>query len=276
MRTIAQYTVRSFIAFFLIGLSAVATAADRYITVASTTSTENSGLFEFLLPMFTAESGIEARVVAVGTGKALKMAERGDADVLLVHHKPSELSFVDNGFGVKRYDVMYNDYVIVGPQNDPAEVAGMGDAKRALRSIAKKQAVFVSRGDDSGTHKKELSLWRSAGIEGGEISSEWYRETGSGMGATLNVASGVNAYTLTDRATWLKFSNRGQLSILVEGDPPLFNQYGVILVNAERHPHIKSEDGETFIQWLLSDRGQNAISAYTIDGNQAFFANAAN
>ncbi len=245
-------------------------AEERFITVASTTSTENSGLFDTLLPQFQEASGIEVRVVAVGTGKAIKMAESGDADVLFVHHKPSEEKFVADGFGVERFDVMYNDFIIVGPGADPAGVRGAG-VNEALQKIAENGSVFASRGDDSGTHKKERSLWSAAGVEPG---GEWYRETGSGMGATLNVASGVGGYALTDRATWLKFANKGDMAIVVEGDPVLFNQYGVILVNPAKHAHVKVDDGQAFVDWLVSDAGQQAIDAYRLEGQQAFFANA--
>ncbi len=249
-------------------------AEERFITVASTTSTENSGLFDTLLPEFTQVSGITARVVAVGTGQAIKLARNGDADVLFVHHKPSEEQFVADGYGVKRYDVMYNDFVIVGPNRDPAGVRGLQDAAAALRAIAQAGHAFASRGDDSGTHKKERALWETAGVDVGAASGSWYRETGSGMGATLNVASGMNAYALTDRATWLKFKNKDDLELLVEGDERLFNQYGIVLVNSAKHPHIKSADAQRFIDWLLSEEGQAAINGYTIEGQQAFFANA--
>jgi tungstate transport system substrate-binding protein len=255
-------------------VSAHTLAQDRFITVASTTSTDNSGLFDTLLPAFTKKTGVEARVVAVGTGQAIKLARNGDADVLFVHHKPSEEQFVVDGFGEKRFDVMYNDFVIVGPNNDPASIRGLDDAAAALRAIAKSTHPFASRGDDSGTYKKELSLWQTGGIDVGAASGGWYRETGSGMGATLNVASGIDAYALTDRATWLKFKNKGNLEILTEGDERLFNQYGLILVSRDKHPHIKSEDGQQFIDWLLSEEGQAMINAYTIEGQQAFFANA--
>ncbi len=248
--------------------------ADRYITVASTTSTENSGLFQHLLPKFTDKTGIEVRVVAVGTGQAIKLARNGDADVLFVHHKPSEEKFVADGFGKQRFDVMYNDFVIVGPNTDPAGIAGSKDAAASLTKIADSGSTFASRGDDSGTHKKELSLWQAAGVDVAAQSGTWYRETGSGMGATLNVASGSNAYALTDRATWLKFKNKGELTILVEGDPVLFNQYGIILVSPEKYPHVKVADGQAFIDWVLSADGQNAINDYKIEGQQAFFANA--
>ena len=253
-------------------LSAV--AADRFITVASTTSTENSGLLRHLLPLFQQDTGIEVRVVAVGTGQAIELAQRGDADVLFVHHKPSEEKFVAEGFGVTRFDVMYNDFVVVGPRIDPAGVKGMTDVAAALAQVAAKQAIFVSRGDDSGTHKLELSLWQAAGVNVSAASGTWYREAGSGMGATLNTASGLEAYSLTDRGTWSSFKNRGNLAILIAGDNRLFNQYGVMLVNPTKHPHVKATDGQTFINWLLSDKGQQAIAAFRIEGEQAFFPNA--
>jgi len=245
-----------------------------YITVASTTSTENSGLFGFLLPAFTEQTGIEVRVVAVGTGQALRIAMNGDADVLFVHHRASEEQFVAEGYGVKRYPVMHNDFVIVGPAADPAGVRGMTDAAAALASIAKDGQPFASRGDDSGTHKKEMSLWSAAGVDPTGDSGSWYRETGSGMGATLNTASGMDAYALTDRATWIKFGNKGNLELLVEGDPRLFNPYGVILVNPDRFPHVKAKEGQQFIDWLISEQGQNRIAAYRIDGQPAFFPDA--
>ena len=247
---------------------------DRYITVASTTSTENSGLFGELLPKFEEATGIEVRVVAVGTGQAIRLAESGDADVLFVHHKPSEEEFVADGFGVERHDVMYNDYVIVGPASDPAGIEGSNGAVEAMARIAGAAAPFASRGDDSGTNKAELALWQEAGIDVASASGGWYRETGSGMGPTLNVAAGMDAYALTDRGTWLAFENRQNLATLVEGDPHLFNQYGIILVNPERHPHVKAELGQQFIDWLLSDAGQQAIGAFQINGRQAFFPNA--
>ncbi|MCW5699664.1 MAG: substrate-binding domain-containing protein [Rhodospirillales bacterium] len=249
--------------------------AERHIVVASTTSTENSGLFKHILPLFEKETGISVRVVAVGTGQALKLAERGDADVLFVHHKPSEEAFVANGFGVARQDVMYNDFVIVGPKNDPAGTKNAETAAEALGKIAAAQSVFASRGDDSGTHKKERSLWKSAGVDIDAESGTWYRETGSGMGATLNTASGLGAYALSDRATWISFQNKGDLAILVEGDPALFNQYGIILVNPAKHPHVKADDGQRFIDWVVGDAGQKAIAAFKVDGQQLFFPNAA-
>ncbi|MEJ2178113.1 MAG: substrate-binding domain-containing protein [Gammaproteobacteria bacterium] len=250
-------------------------AGERYITLASTTSTENSGLYDYLLPLFTARAGIEVRVVAVGTGKAIKMAEKGDADVLLVHHKVSEEKFVAAGHGVERFDVMYNDFVIVGPDSDPAGIAGAGSALEALKKIASSKSAFASRGDDSGTHKREVALWRAAGIDPTSEGQSWYRETGSGMGATLNVGIGLEGYILTDRSTWLNFSNKGKMKLLVENDPDLFNQYGVILVSPARHSHIKADDGQAFIDWLVSRPGQQAINAYRIKDQQAFYANAA-
>jgi tungstate transport system substrate-binding protein len=251
-----------------------AVSADQFITVASTTSTENSGLFRYLLPLFQQDTGIEVRVVAVGTGQALALAQRGDADVLFVHHRPSEEKFVAEGFGVARFDVMYNDFVVVGPRTDPAGVQGMTDVAAALAQIAAKHAIFVSRGDDSGTHKLELSLWKAAGIDVAAASGTWYRAAGAGMGATLNTASGLDAYSLTDRGTWISFKNRSNVAILIEGDSRLFNQYGVMLVNPKKHPHVKATDGQTFIDWLLSDKGQQAIAAFRIEGEQAFFPNA--
>ena len=258
----------------LVACTLFAVAADRFITVASTTSTENSGLFRHLLPLFQQDTGIEVRVVAVGTGQAIELAQRGDADVLFVHHKPSEEKFVAEGFGVTRFDVMYNDFVVVGPRTDPAGVQGMTDVAAALAQVAAKQAMFVSRGDDSGTHKLELSLWKAAGVNVSAASGTWYREAGAGMGATLNTASGLDAYSLTDRGTWISFKNRGNLAILIEGDKRLFNQYGVMLVNPKKHPHVKATEGQRFIDWLLSDQGQQAIAAYRIEGEQAFFPNA--
>jgi tungstate transport system substrate-binding protein len=256
-----------------VALSLPAFAAERFITVASTTSTEQSGLFGHLLPAFTAKTGIEVRVVAVGTGQALRLGERGDADVVLVHDRASELKFIEAGYGVERRDVMYNDFVLVGPEADPAAVRGAGVAQ-ALRRIAEAKAPFASRGDDSGTHKAELRLWRDAGIDPKAGTGAWYRETGSGMGPTLNTAAGMDAYALTDRGTWLSFKNRQNLEILVEGDDKLFNQYGVMLVNPARHPHVKAEDARTFIDWLTGREGQRAIADYKLGGEPLFFPNA--
>lgn len=251
-----------------------AAAADKFIVVASTTSTQNSGLFQHMLPIFTKKTGIEVRVVAVGTGQAIKNAEKGDADVLFVHHKPSEEKFVAAGNGVKRFDVMYNDYVIVGPKSDPAGVKGMRDAPAAMRKIAAAKATFASRGDDSGTHKAEQAMWKAAGVDIKAASGGWYRETGSGMGATLNVAAGTPAYALTDRGTWLSFANKKDLVVVVEGDQRLFNQYGVILVNPKKHGHVKAAEGQAFIDWLISAEGQKAIADFKVGGEQLFFANA--
>jgi tungstate transport system substrate-binding protein len=249
-------------------------AGDKFIVVQSTTSTEQSGLFGHLLPLFTDKTGIEVRVVAVGTGQAIKNARNGDGDVLLVHAKPDEETFVADGEGVKRFDVMYNDFVIVGPASDPAGAGGMTDATAALQKIAAARAPFASRGDDSGTHKAELKLWQAAGVDAKAASGSWYRETGSGMGPTLNTAVGMNAYALADRGTWLSFQNRGGLDILVQGDGKLFNQYGVILVNPEKHPNVKADLGQQFVDWLISAEGQKAIAAYRIGGEQLFFPNA--
>ncbi len=244
------------------------------ITLASTTSTENSGLFDHLLPRFTEATGISVRVVAVGTGQALRIARNGDADLLLVHHRPSEEAFVAEGYGVQRHDVMYNDFVLVGPSKDPAALRGLDDAAAALARVAAASALFASRGDDSGTHKKERDLWAAAGLDPVEASGTWYRETGSGMGATLNAAAGMGAYVLSDRATWIAFQNKGDLEVLVEGEPRLFNPYGVILVNPAKHPHVNAKDGQAFIDWLVSKEGQAAIAAYRLDGRQLFFPNA--
>ena len=257
----------------LTGLVVPTQADDRFIVVASTTSTQDSGLFEYLLPLFTQKSGIEVRVVAKGTGQAIKEAENGDADVLFVHDKESEEKFVADGFGVKRFDVMYNDFIIVGPASDPAGIKGLKDAPAALAKIAAAGAPFTSRGDDSGTHKAELRLWTAAGVDVKAASGGWYRETGSGMGPTLNTAAGMGAYALADRGTWLAFKNKGDLEILVEGDQRLFNQYGVILVNPEKHPHVKAADGQAFVDWLISPEGQRAIADFKIEGQQLFFPN---
>ena len=264
------------IALLLLGsvlLAPSVRAADRFIVVQSTTSTQNSGLLDHILPAFTANTGIEVRVVAVGTGQALKNARNGDGDVLLVHAKQAEEKFIADGFGVRRFDVMYNDFVIVGPDADPAMVAGLRDAKTALSRIASATAPFASRGDDSGTHKKELALWKKSGVDPTGASGRWYRETGSGMGATLNTAVGMSAYALTDRATWIAFMNKRDFRIHVEGDSDLFNQYGVILVNPEKHPRVKAADGQAFIDWLTGPDGQAAIAGYKLDGQQLFFPN---
>ncbi|CAO3406055.1 substrate-binding domain-containing protein [Azospirillum largimobile] len=253
-----------------------ASAADRFITVASTTSTEDSGLFGSILPKFTARTGIEVRVVAKGTGQAIDLARRGDADVLLVHHKPSEDKFVAEGYSTVRKPVMYNDFVVVGPADDPAGIKGGKDVAAALSKIAAAKAPFVSRGDDSGTHKAELALWKTASLDPAkaEPKESWYRSIGQGMGPTLNTAAAMNGYTLTDRGTWLNFKNRGPLTVLVEGDKRLFNQYGAMLVNPARFAHVKAADGQAFVDWLVSAEGQKAIADYTINGEQLFFPNA--
>ena len=252
----------------------ISRAADDFIIVQSTTSTQNSGLFEHILPLFTEKTGIEVRVVAVGTGQALKNAEKGDGDVVLVHSQPDEEKFVVEGWGVKRYPVMYNDFIIVGPAADPARIAGMKQAPDALKKIATAQSLFASRADDSGTHKVELKLWQQAGVNPKASSGSWYLETGSGMGATLNTAVGKQAYALTDRGTWLAFANKDDFKVLVEGDDKLFNQYGVILVNPAKHPNVKAKEGQAFIDWLTGPEGQAAIADYKIDGKQLFFPNA--
>ena len=256
-------------------LAGTAAAEERFIIVQSTTSTRNSGLFDVILPKFRARTGIEARVVAVGTGQAIRNAARGDGDVLLVHDTAAEEAFVAQGHGAARHDVMYNDFVIVGPPADPARIAGARDAAAALAAIARARAVFASRGDDSGTHKAELRLWRAAGIDPAAHSGAWYRETGSGMGATLNAGVGMGAYVLTDRATWIAFGNKRGHRIAVEGDPRLFNQYGVVAVSGARHPNVKAALARRFVDWILSDEGQAAIASYRVDGKQLFFPNAA-
>jgi len=252
-----------------------ASAADaaRYITVASTTSTENSGLFDHLLPMFLEKTGIAVRVVALGTGQALDIARRGDADVVFVHDEAAEEKFVAEGFGIARQAVMYNDFLLVGPQSDPARVVGK-DITTALQAIKAAQAPFVSRGDRSGTHAAELRLWADAGVDIDASKGPWYRETGAGMGAALNTAAAMDAYAISDRGTWLSFTNRGALTIVVEGDERLFNQYGVLLVNPARHPHVKRADAQAFVDWLVSAQGQAAIAAFRINGRQAFFPDA--
>ena len=249
-------------------------ALDKFIVVASTTSTEQSGLFGSLLPAFEKNTGIKARVVALGTGQALDMARRGDADVVFVHDLAAEEKFVAEGFGVKRMPVMYNDFVLIGPKSDPANIAGSKDILDALRKIELSQSPFASRGDKSGTHGAELRYWKAARVDLDAKKGPWYRDTGSGMGPTLNTASSMNAYVLADRGTWLAFRNRGELAILVEGDQKLFNQYGVMLVNPARHPHVKKDLGQTFVDWIVSPQGQAAIANYKIEGQQLFFPNA--
>ena len=269
-------TLRSIAAALLIaaGPAALAAQAQNAITVASTTSTEQSGLFRHLLPAFEKKTGIQVRVVAVGTGQALDIGRRGDADVVFVHDTAAEEKFVAEGFGVGRREVMYNDFVLVGPKNDPAKIAGGKGILEALRRIAAASAPFASRADRSGTHAAELRYWQAAGVDLEPGKGKWYRETGSGMGPTLNTAAGMNAYALTDRGTWLSFRNRGELAILVEGDKRLFNQYGVMLVDPQKHPQVRQAAGQRFIDWLVSAEGQAAIASYRINGEQLFFPNA--
>jgi len=254
--------------------AAPAQAQDKSILVASTTSTQDSWLFGHILPLFKAKTGIDVKVVAQGTGQALDTGRRGDADVVFVHAKPQEEKFVAEGAGVRRYPVMYNDFVLIGPKDDPAGIKGMPDVAEALKAIRAKGAPFISRGDRSGTHTAELELWKAAGIDIGKDKGPWYKEIGQGMGAALNTASAAKAYVLADRGTWLSFKNRGDLDILVAGDKRMFNQYGVILVNPEMHPHVKKELGQAFIDWLVSPEGQKAIADYKINGQQLFFPNA--
>lgn len=267
-------------AFLGLALAAMTTGLahaqpERFIVVSSTTSTTDSGLFNHILPLFKAKTGIDVRVVSQGTGQALDTGRRGDADVVFVHAKPQEEKFVVEGFGVERKPVMYNDFVLIGPKSDPAGVKGSADIVSALKAIQTKQAPFVSRGDKSGTHAAELALWKTAGVEIDQAKGPWYREIGQGMGAALNTASALNGYVLADRATWLNFKNRGELAIVVEGDKRLFNQYGVILVSPAKHAHVKAKDGQAFIDWLVSPEGQKAIGDYKINGEVLFFPNAA-
>jgi tungstate transport system substrate-binding protein len=255
-------------------LAGHAVAQDKSIVVASTTSTQDSGLFGHILPLFKAKTGIDVKVVAQGTGQALDTGRRGDADVVFVHAKPAEEKFVSEGFGVKRYPVMYNDFILIGPKADPAGIKGSKDIVAALGAIKAKAADFISRGDKSGTHQAELNLWKVAGIDIGKDKGPWYKEIGQGMGAALNTASASNAYVLADRGTWLSFKNRGDLVIALEGDKRLFNQYGVMLVNPEKHPGVKKELGQHLIDWLVSAEGQKAIADYKINGEQLFYPNA--
>ncbi|MGH8681631.1 MAG: substrate-binding domain-containing protein [Burkholderiales bacterium] len=261
-----------------VALAAAAAAAplaaqEKFITIASTTSTEQSGLFKHLLPIFEKQTGIQVRVVAVGTGQALDMGRRGDADVVFVHDAAAEKKFVDGGFGVGHKEVMYNDFVLIGPKADPAKIAGGQDILAALKKVEAAKAPFVSRADKSGTHAAELRYWKAAGIDIPAQKGPWYKETGSGMGPALNTASAANAYILADRGTWLAFKNRGDLKILVEGDKKLFNQYGIMLVNPAKHGHVKKDFGNAFINWVVSPAGQKAIAAYKVGGEQLFFPN---
>lgn len=284
MQTVTIKTSKRF--FLLVGLAALSISQPLYaqpaqvptgaafFVMASTTSTEQSGLFAHLLPLFTARTGIQVRVVALGTGQAIAVASRGDADLLFVHDQAAEEKFVNDGHGLARWDVMYNDFVIVGPRGDPAAVAGLRDAGAAFRKIALGRQPFFSRGDRSGTHAAELRFWELVGVEPKTGAGGWYRETGSGMGPTLNVASAANGYVLADRGTWLNFRNRGDLTVLVEGDVRLFNQYGVIVVNPARHPHARAAQAKVFAEWVVSDEGQRRIADYKIGGEQLFFPNA--
>ena len=268
-----RIAVPGLLAFFLAAVGfgeAFATMQRDYIILQSTTSTQNSGLLRFLIPRFTAKTGIDVRVVAVGTGQALKNGRNGDGDVLLVHARSAEDRFVAGGFGIERRDVMHNDFVVVGPAEDPAKIGSMSDVTAAFATIAARRAIFVSRGDDSGTHIRERALWKDAAFDPQSASGKWYREAGSGMGTTLNVAVGMGGYTLTDRATWVGFRNKREFRVLVEGDPRLFNPYGVILVNPARHRHVNAGGGRAFIAWLTGSAGRAAIAAYRIDGVQLF------
>jgi tungstate transport system substrate-binding protein len=262
------------VALFALAQAFPAIAQEQFIVVASTTSTEQSGLFGYLLPLFEKDTGINVRVVALGTGQALDIGRRGDADVVFVHDTIAEEKFIAEGAGVKRFPVMYNDFVLIGPKSDPAKIAGGKDILAALVKIQEAQAPFASRGDKSGTHAAELRYWKDAGVNLDAKKGAWYRDTGSGMGPTLNTASAMNAYVLADRGTWLSFKNRGDLAILVEGDKRLFNQYGVMLVNPAKHPHVKAMLGQQFVDWVISPRGQAAIAGYKIGGEQLFFPNA--
>ena len=264
------------LSFFLLLMQCVAAFSGERIIIQSTTSTANSGLLSHILPKFEAATGIEAHVVAVGTGQALKNAANGDGDILLVHSKAAEEGFVAEGWGVKRFDVMYNDFVLVGPDTDPAQIKGEKDASAALMQIMAQGAVFISRGDNSGTHMAERRLWSEVGQDPSGFEGSWYREIGSGMGATLNMAAAVDAYTLSDRATWLSFGNKQNLTVLLEGDPRLFNQYGVIAVNPTLHPHVNKEGAEAFIGWITGPKGQAEIGAFQVNSQQLFFPNAGN
>ena len=265
---------RIFLGLLLAIATGGAFAQEKFITVASTTSTEQSGLFGHILPIFEKETGIKVRVVALGTGQALDLARRGDADVAFVHAKAAEEKFLREGYGVKRFPVMYNDLVLIGPKSDPAKCAGGKDITEALKKIQSSQAPFVSRGDKSGTHMAELDLWKVSGVDIDKTKGAWYRDTGQGMGPALNTAGSMNAYILSDRGTWLAFKNRADLAVLVEGDKRLFNQYGVMLVNPDKHPAVKRDLGERFVDWLVSPRGQAVIASYKVGGEQLFFPNA--
>ncbi len=269
------HSCRWILAFlFVVGGVSTALAADRFITLSSTTSTQNSGFFDYVLPKFTDKTGIEVRVIVVGTGQAIKLGENGDADILLVHDKAGELKFVRQGYGIDRREVMYNDFVIVGPGNDPAGVRGLSNAVEAFKRIAGSGASFISRGDDSGTHRQELRLWEEAGVDARAASGKWYKEVGAGMGATLNTAAGLDGYTLTDRATWTTFKNRANLELLDESDVRLFNQYAVIRVNPALHKSVKAAEAKEFADWLVSPEGQQLIGSFQVEGQVLFHPNA--
>jgi tungstate transport system substrate-binding protein len=270
MVNLSRRIALAFMACALLGV-AFANAEDRFITVASTTSTQDSGLFDYLLPIFTKKTGIAVHIIAVGTGQALKIGQHGDCDMLFVHDRTGEEKFVADGYGVKREPLMYNDFIIVGPKSDPAHIKGDTDAVDALRKIAEAKAPFASRGDDSGTNRMELRLWKEGSVDVKAASGSWYKNLGQGMGPTLNTTAAMNAYTLSDRATWSKFANKQDIELLVAGDKRLFNQYGVILVNPGKFPHVKVADAQAFIDWLISPEGQNVIAGYKINGEQAFF-----
>jgi tungstate transport system substrate-binding protein len=268
-----RHRLLTFAAILLFAVQA-ALAQERSIVVASTTSTEQSGLFGFLLPRFSAKAGIQVKVVAVGTGQALDIGRRGDTDVVFVHDRPAEEKFMADGFGVRRFDVMYNDFIVIGPLADPAHIAGGKDVIEAFRKIAAAKAPFISRGDRSGTNEAELRYWKDADAAINARQDRWYREIGQGMGPALNIAASTDAYLLADRGTWLSFRNRGTLATLVEGDRKLFNQYGVMLVNPAKHPNVKATEGQGFVDWLVSSDGQSTIARYKIGGEQLFFPNA--
>lgn len=271
---LTRRTFSSLVMLLMLSGGTPALAQDQSIVVASTTSTQDSGLFDHILPVFEEKIGIDVKIVAQGTGQALDTGRRGDADVVFVHAKAQEEKFVEEGFATERFDVMYNDFVLIGPKSDPAGISGTEDIAVALTAIRDKEAPFVSRGDKSGTHSAELRLWKEAGLDIETAKGQWYKEIGQGMGAALNTASAMNAYVLSDRGTWLSFKNRGDLDVVVEGDKRLFNQYGVMLVNPEKHPSVKAEAGKAFIDWLISPEGQASIGGYKIDGQQLFFPNA--
>lgn len=269
-----RYLIISIASFMSLVLASGNALAQKSIIVSSTTSTEQSGLFKHLLPSFENKTGIQVKVVAVGTGQALDIGRRGDADVVFVHDKTAEEKFISEGFGVERLEVMYNDFILIGPKQDPAKIGKAKDIEAALKKIAQSKSAFVSRGDKSGTHAAELRFWKNANIDVTQAKDSWYKETGSGMGPALNTASAMNAYILADRGTWISFKNRGDLEIAVEGDPKLFNQYGVILVNPAKHPQVKKAEGQMFIDWILSNDGQTTIASYKLNGEQLFFPNA--